>query len=135
MTAYAFVKLVHVMTAVVAMGLVTAAVILARASADISAAALRPIVRAAAAGLLLMVVTGGLMDYLVAGAWHGTKFFRIGAGWTLATGACLGYSQSTLARARAGKLDAERARRRLLIASSIALACVVATVGVMVRRA
>jgi hypothetical protein len=134
MTTYAFVKLAHVMTAVIAMGLVTAAVILSRASAGISAAALRPIVRGAAAGLLLMLVTGALMDYLVAGAWHGTRFFRIGVGWTLATGACLGYSRRTLARATTGTLDAERARRRLLVASSIALACVVMTVGVMVRR-
>lgn len=134
MTAYAFVKLAHVVTAVVAMGLVTAAGILARASAGISATALRPIVRGAAVGLLLMLVTGGLMDYLLGGAWHGTRFFRIGVGWTLATGACLGYSTRTLARARAGTLDADRARARVLIASCIAVACVIATVGVMVRR-
>lgn len=134
MTAYAFAKLAHVLIAVLAMGLVTAGTILARASSGVSPMALRPVVRWASVGLLLMVVSGLLLDYFVAGALHTTRWFRIGFAWTVAAGVALVYARRVIARAIAEKLDVERARRRLLLASWVAFACVAATVAVMVRK-
>jgi hypothetical protein len=134
MTVYAVTKLAHVLIAVLAIGLVTSGTILARASSGVPSIALRPVVRWAMVGILLMVASGLLLDYLLAGALHATRWFRIGIGWTIAAGVAVGYSLRVIARARAGKLGAEHARRRVLLASWVAFACVAATVAVMVRK-
>jgi len=81
-----------------------------------------------------MVASGLLLDYLLAGALHATRWFRIGIGWTIAAGVAVGYSLRVIARAKAGKLDAEQARRRLLLPSWVAFACVAATVAIMMRK-
>lgn len=134
MTVYAATKLAHVLIAVLAIGLVTAGTILARASSGVPPIALRPVVRLAMVGILLMLASGLLLDHLVAGALHATRWFRMGIGWTIAAGVAVSYSLRAIARASAGTLDAEHARRRLLLASWVAFACVGAAVAVMVRK-
>ncbi|NVB84825.1 MAG: hypothetical protein HOV81_41025 [Kofleriaceae bacterium] len=131
MTAYALVKLAHVMIAVLAMGLVTAGAILSRAASGIPPTALRPVVRLAMVGILLMLASGVLLDYLLAGALHAATWFRIGMAWTVAAGVAIGYSLRVMARAT---VDSERARRRLQIASWVAFVCIAATAAVMVRK-
>lgn len=134
MNAYALTKLAHVLTAVLSMGLVTAGLFLARASSGVPPIALRPLVRGAMLGLLLMLASGMLLDHLAAGALHGLRWFRMGMAWTVGAGVAVGYSRYVLARAIGGKLDAGRARQRLLLASYVAFACVATTVVVMVVR-
>ncbi len=124
MTSYTLAKLVHVLTAVLAMGLVTAAAILAR---TVASSAIRSLLRVATAGLVMMIGSGLVLDHLVGGAYHAERWFRIGLGWTLAAGAALGYAQLAIAR----KPDP---RRRVLVASWLALACIATVVVVMVRR-
>ncbi len=124
MTSYTLAKLVHVLTAVLAMGLVTAAALLAR---SVAPNALRVMLRGATAGLVVMIGSGLVLDHLVGGAYHAERWFRIGLGWTVAAGVALGYAQLAIAR----RPDP---RRRVLIASWVALACVATVVVVMVRR-
>jgi hypothetical protein len=134
MNAYTYAKLAHVLIAVLAMGLATACAVLARRTSGVPLRALRSLVRLASAGLVLMIASGVLLDYLAAGAFHATRWFRIGFGCTVAAGITLGYARGMIARGIAEKLEPERAHRRLLVASSFALACVAMAVAMMVRK-
>jgi hypothetical protein len=134
MNAYTYAKLAHVLSAVLAMGLATACAVLARRTSGVPLRALRSLVRLASVGFVFMVASGLLLDYLVAGAFHATRWFRIGFGWTVAAGIILGYAQRVIARGIAEKLDPKPAHRRLWVASSLALACVAMAVAVMVRK-
>jgi len=133
MTPYALTRLIHVTTAVLAMGLVTAGLLVARIR-GVPPAVWRSLARAALIGLVVMLATGLVMDYFTAGALHGARWFRIGIGWALATAASLIYADRVIARTARGVLDPEAARKRLVIASAIAVTCVALAVVVMVRR-
>ena len=134
MDAYVLAKLAHVLTAVLAVGLVTSGALLLHARGGVAPETLRPIVIVVAVGLLVMVASGLVMDRLVGGAWHETRWFRIGFGWTIAAALAVAYAGRTLRRLRRGSVDGERARRRVRVAMTIAVACVAAAVIVMVRR-
>ena len=134
MTTYALIRLLHVQIAVLAMGLVTAGAILSRPSSGVPAVALRPVVRWATGGFVLMIASGVALDTFVAGALHRTTWFRAGVALAIAAGVAVGISRRVITSAIAGRLDAERARRRLSLALWTAFAFIAAAVIVMVVR-
>jgi hypothetical protein len=101
---FAVAKLVHVLTAVLAIGLVGAIPLtarLARRSDDAQAGAERvlgALLRAVQLGLVAMLVTGGLLDHAAAGAFHHTGWFRASIAVIVVLGGALARARAVLRR-------------------------------------
>jgi hypothetical protein len=134
MTSYALTRLVHILVAVLGIGSITAGAVLARRSNGLAPTALRSLVRLASGALLLMIVSGLLLEYLSGGAFHEATWFRVAFLAALAAGVSLAYGRRALAHAIAGRLDADRAVRRVAGTMWLACALVAFVVILMVRR-
>ena len=134
MNAYAFTRLIHVLVAVLGIGLITAGAILTRPSTGLAPIAIRSLARWASAAMLVMFVSGMLLDYFSAGAFHHATWFRLAIAASIAAGVVVGYARRAIGQAIAGKSDSERAVRRAAGAIRIALVLVAFIVVLMVRR-
>jgi hypothetical protein len=130
MTAYALVKLVHVMVSVLGFGLVTAtAIVAARSRAPERTVSIFVVL--ASAALAVVLVTGGALDLLTAGGFRGLWWFRIAVLSMIPAGAALGLSRRFAKRWIAGD---ERARSKLIAASFVACALVAWITALMELR-
>src|SRR5262249_9147330 len=103
MNAYAFTRLIHVLVAVLGIGLITAGAILTRPSTGLAPIAIRSLARWASAAMLVMFVSGMLLDYFSAGAFHHATWFRLAIAASIAAGVVVGYARRAIGQAIAGK--------------------------------
>ena len=92
---------VHVLVAVLAVGLVGAIPITARLARQSGAGAegiLKRLLRTVQAGLGAMVITGILIDVAASGAFHGAVWFKASIGTLLVLGFSLGRTRGILRR-------------------------------------
>lgn len=103
MMLYTITIAIHVVVAVLAIGLVGAIPITARVARHATAplatnAVLGPLLRAVQLGLVAMLVTGVLLDVAVAGAYHSTGWFRASVLLFLAIGFSIGRARIAFRR-------------------------------------
>ncbi len=95
---------IHVLTAVLAVGLVGAIPLTARMARrparDLDAVdgTLRALLRATQVGLLLMLLSGVLIDFSASGAFHRTGWFKLSMAALIVLGAALGRTRAALRR-------------------------------------
>jgi len=103
-TLYAVAVVVHVLAAVLAVGLVGAIPLtarLGRASDGAMAGSekvLGTLLRAVQVGLVVILLTGGLLDLSAAGAFHRTGWFRVAIAIFVVLGGSLGRARAALRR-------------------------------------
>ena len=88
----------HVLVAVLLIGLCGAIPVVARAALVGSERILGTLVRALQIGLLAMLLTGVLIDVSVAGAFHATGWFRGSVALWIVVGICVGRTRGALRR-------------------------------------
>jgi hypothetical protein len=129
MSAYDLFKLMHVMVAVVGLGLITSMPILAASSKSLPREPLLTLSRWGTSSLAAMFLTGALMDLLAGGAYHATGWFRASGLTIIATGAILAYTRRAIAKS--DPTNADRARKTVVRASSLASALIAAVTALM----
>jgi hypothetical protein len=97
---YACAIAVHVVVAVLAIGLVGAIPLTARLARQTAGAAalLRALMRVLQVGLATMVLTGGLLDFAVAGGYHHMRWFRASMALLVFLGFSTGRARAALRR-------------------------------------
>ncbi len=123
MTPYVFVKLVHVLAAVLGLGMIGATGLMASARATVPGDLL-VLSRWSSVGLVIMFTTGAGLNIVSGGAFHQLWWFRLSGLSLIATGAIVGLSRRQLRRWSSGELQADRARRHVARSSWVACALV-----------
>jgi len=123
MSAYTLVKLLHVLAAVLGLGLIGAIALLARAEAT-RPRELLTLARVTTASLVIMLTTGIALNLLSGGLFHHRLWFRLAGASLIVTGAIVGLLRRQLRRWDAGELDMHRARRNVIRSSWAASALV-----------
>ncbi|NUP08742.1 MAG: hypothetical protein HOW73_22060 [Polyangiaceae bacterium] len=113
MTPFELVRLVHVLCAVLGLGLIAAVGLVARSerSAASPPSELLSLSRWSTAALGVMMGTGMLLNVLSGGTYHHAWWFRLSAISLVATGAVVGFTRRRARRWIAGEVDASAARR------------------------
>jgi hypothetical protein len=111
-TAYAWVRLVHVVIAVVGLGTITAIAVVARAARSEPPAGVGRLAGAATASLVLMLLSGAALDALADRAFDGLWWFRLAALSMVPAGAAVGRIRVLARRWAAGQAAAGAAVAR-----------------------
>ena len=138
MTAYATLRLVHVVVAVLGTGAVAAIAITARTmrhhTGPLTATPIPALATWSTVSLVTMLVTGAWIDLEMHGVFHEALWFRASAISLVATGATVGILRRQIAHARKGQLTTERALARIARLAVVASVLVLAIAVLMERR-